>query len=421
MKGLSEEELFPDKAKIKELTLLNKEICNLIEKSLRKNKINAEIFVGGSFAKLTIAKSEVYEADVFLRFDWKYEEISDILEKVIKEALDKNYDYERVHGSRDYFRINARKDFVIEFIPVIKIKNPKEARNVTDLSYFHVNYVKNELRKNKNLAREIILAKLFCKAQGVYGAESYIQGFSGYALECLIIYYKSLMNMAKKLVNLKERIIIDPKKHYKKSRDVLFELNEAKLGSPIVLIDPTFKERNALASLSNETFKLFQDKLKLLIKNPRKELFTGQKFNANDLIGKAKKGKLDFTHLEIETDKQPGDIAGTKMKKFANFLIKEIERMYEIKEIKFIYNSEQKADFYILSKSKKEIIDIGPPIEMKAACVAFKKAHNNTFVRNGRLCVKISVKNNLNDYLKNWITVNRKKISEMDVSEIKIN
>ncbi|MBD3252791.1 hypothetical protein GF386_03610, partial [Candidatus Pacearchaeota archaeon] len=54
---------------------------------------------------------------------------------------------------------------------------------MTDLSYFHVNHILKKIKKNKNLSDEIRLAKKFAYSQNCYGAESYIHGFSGYALE----------------------------------------------------------------------------------------------------------------------------------------------------------------------------------------------------------------------------------------------
>src|SRR5207248_3084550 len=97
---------------------------------------------------------------------------------------------------RDYFFLMADERLVFEIVPVKKVKNPKQAENSTDLSYFHVKYINNKL-KNRKLVKEILLAKAFLKAQEVYGAESWIHGFSGYSIECLIIYYKSLDKMLK--------------------------------------------------------------------------------------------------------------------------------------------------------------------------------------------------------------------------------
>ena len=50
--------------------------------------IDAEIFVGGSFAKKTLIKKEKYDVDIFVRFDKKYTEydISELTYKALKET-----------------------------------------------------------------------------------------------------------------------------------------------------------------------------------------------------------------------------------------------------------------------------------------------------------------------------------------------
>ena len=45
-------------------------------------------------------------------------------------------------------------------------------------------------------------------------------------------------------------------------------MNESKRQNPIVLIDPTWKERNALAALSRETFEKFQESLRKFMRKP---------------------------------------------------------------------------------------------------------------------------------------------------------
>ncbi|MCA9485755.1 MAG: nucleotidyltransferase domain-containing protein, partial [Nanoarchaeota archaeon] len=205
---LSEEEF--RKLKIKVANFID-----LLKKHIAKSKIDADVFLGGSFAKNTVAKSDEYDADVFVRFDWKYEEISDKLEKVLKAVVrESKLNLLRLHGSRDYFKVFKTRKFTFEIIPVKRIKKTQEADNVTDLSYFHVRYVKKNMKKNT--AREIALAKKFFKSSGTYGAESYIHGFSGYGVECLVLNYGSFEKMLKELIKVKlgERLILDPAKHY---------------------------------------------------------------------------------------------------------------------------------------------------------------------------------------------------------------
>ena len=397
-----------------------REIVNILKKSIKDKKINAEVFLGGSFAKGTLTKSNEYDIDIFVRFDKREKDISKELEKLMNNLKNKN-SIEKVHGSRDYFKIFKDKKITFEIIPVLKIKNSKEAENVTDLSYFHVNYIKRKLNKNK--IRELQLAKRFFKANGFYGAESYIQGFSGYALECLIIYYKTFEDLLRRLIKVKnnDKLIIDVEKKYKNKSEILLELNESKINCPIVLVDPTWKDRNVLSALSYETFEKFQKLAKKFLKNPNKNYFYEKEINIIKLKNEAKRKKAEFVKIEIETDRQEGDIAGTKLKKFANFIVRELEKYYKIIKSEFIYNQRKKAISYMIVKNKGEIIKQGPPINMGKAVIAFKKANRNTFVKSGKIYAKVTVEKNAKKFLKNWSKDKRKLMTDMGITGMKIN
>ena len=399
---------------VKTITEESKEIVRLVKEGIKKNRIKAEVFIGGSYAKGTLVKSSEYDVDIFVRFH-KDGKISDELEKVIrKQKLEKA---ERVHGSRDYFRIKKGR-FLFELIPVRKIARPKDMENVTDLSYFHVNYVKRKIKKN--LSGEIALAKAFCKAQGVYGAESYIQGFSGYALECLIIQYKSFEKMLRELAKSKEQIILDPEKFYKNKNDIKVNLNQSRLQSPVVLVDPTWKERNVLAALSNETFARFKNSAKEFLKNPSEDFFKIKKTDSEEMKKEAK-GK-EFSHVRINTDRQEGDIAGTKMKKFSEFLIAEIKKYFEVEKKEFNYNEKKSSDLFVIAKSKGELLKQGPPVslEMKRADEAFKAANKNVVEKDGRLWAKIKVNYSLSEFIKKFKEKEGRKIKEMGITKLEV-
>lgn len=186
------EKIEPSKKELEIIKNSLKEFLEKIEKRIKVLKINAEVFVGGSFAKKTVIKKDKYDVDIFLRFDKKYKKISDLTEKILKGI--KNVSM--IHGSRDYFRIKINPAIYFELIPVAKVKNPKESKNITDLSYSHVKYINKKI-KSKKLLDEIRLAKAFCYANHCYGAESYINGFSGYGLELLVYYYGSFLKFIK--------------------------------------------------------------------------------------------------------------------------------------------------------------------------------------------------------------------------------
>lgn len=411
---LEEVDFTPSK---EEITSLKEESTTITEKlkdEIKKENINADIFAGGSFAKNTLVRKKPYDVDIFVRFDWRIDDISDLLGKIVKKAFGKaHFKIEKLHGSRDYFRLMKNKDIILEIVPVTKIKHPREARNVTDLSYFHVNYVKKKLKGD--MANQVRLAKAFLKAQKVYGAESYISGFSGYAVECLIIHYKSLENMLKQLSKAEERIIIDSENQYKNKNEILFEINESKLNSPIVLVDPTWKERNILAALSNETFKRFQKAAQAFVKNPSIKFFEDEKIDIKMMKETTKKKKADFVVIKLKTDRQPGDIAGTKMKKFSRFILGEMEKYFDIIDEKFDYDGKNEAKVYVIAKSKGEIIRIGPPIKIEKAVKEFKKKNKNIFEKNGFMNSRIKIDFSAKKFLENYKKKNLKRIKEMGI------
>jgi tRNA nucleotidyltransferase (CCA-adding enzyme) len=404
----------------KEFIFLKKEteqFLKLLEKYLGEEKIDADVFLGGSFAKGTLAKSDNYDADIFVRFDWKYENLSDLLEIVLKKmGKNEKFSFRRLHGSRDYFMVQKNEQLFFEIIPVTRIKNVKEARNVTDLSYFHVNYVKKNL--NENSRKQLALAKKFFKANEFYGAESYIRGFSGYGLECLIIYYGSFEKMIKELSKIKdnERKIIDPAKHYKKKENVFFELNESKMHGPIILIDPTWKERNVLASLNRETFAKFQKVAGQFLKKPSKSYFEERAADGKVLKKDATKKKAEFLHVTLKTDRQEGDIAGTKMKKFSDFLIGNISKFFDVLGKEFFYSGEgANAELYVVLTPKKEFIRAGPPIGKKKDALRFKKKNKNVFAKSGALYSKIKINFSGREFLQGWIKSKEGKLKLNDM------
>ena len=165
---------------------------NEVEKKVKKflDKLNSKLIeakaiIGGSFAKETWLRGN-HDVDIFVLFD-DDKDCSDILERILTKCFGK---VTRVHGSRDYFNI-TKYDLNFEIVPVFKIDKCKEARNITDVSPLHVKWVRSRL--TEELADDIRIAKQFFKAQGIYGAETYIKGFSGYVVEILTIDRKSVV------------------------------------------------------------------------------------------------------------------------------------------------------------------------------------------------------------------------------------
>ena len=408
----------PSDEEIKEIDKELKVFLENIKKKTKELKIDAEIFVGGSYAKGTLIRKDHYDIDVFLRFSEKYEQKE--LPELATKILGKVKNMEILHGSRDYFRVKIKDNLFFEIVPVKKVKKPEEAENVTDLSASHVGYIKKNV--NKKILDEIKIAKAFCHACHCYGAESYIQGFSGYALELLVYYYKGFMKFIKamKKVSLKEKLVIDISKQYKNKQVVMMDLNSSKLNSPVILIDPTFKQRNALAALSYGTFGKFQREVKSFLKNPSIKAFEQKKTDLEKVKKESKTRGHDFILIEADTDKQVGDIAGSKLLKFYRHLEEEISRLYGIKNKGFNYNKKQTARFFFVAKSKGETILEGPEINDKPNLVKFRSKHKNVFTNKNKLYAREKISLSLKKFLEDWRNKNTQKIQEMYIAGLRV-
>ena len=400
----------------KELKFIDDSLKTFLEKfqkNVKKSKLNLDVFVGGSYAKGTMIKRNFYDIDIFVRFNKKYknEELSRLTKKLLKGVGKVT----TIHGSRDYFRIKISKWLVFEVVPVRKIKGLGEAENITDRSYSHVHYIKRKIKSHK-IRDDIRMAKAFCYANNCYGAESYVNGFSGYALELLIYHYKGFLRFIRAMTKIKGQEVIDIEKHYKNRNHVLMDINASKLHSPIILIDPTFKQRNALAALSEETFRKFQKACRDFLKNPSLRHFDEKVLDIEKIKKDAKRKKYEFILLEAKTNKQEGDVAGSKLGKFHNHLAHEIEKFFEVKGKGFEYGGKKSARYFFVVKKKKELLIKGPIVSQKEHVKKFKKKYKKIFTKKGKIYTIQKTIPNLKKFLNDWKIKNRKQIKDMSIT-----
>ncbi len=357
-------------------------VLNKINKSLK----NAKAILGGSGVKGTWLK-KANDADIFVKFNYakykdKSQEISGILEKILKN---KKLKIARLHGSRDYFQIK-QKDFTFEIIPILDIKKAEQAKNITDVSPLHAGWVN---KKGKRFKDDIRLLKQFCKSAGVYGAESYIHGFSGYICEILTIYHKGFINTIKNAAKWGDKVIID-EEGYWKGKNILMELNKSKIISPLIIIDPVQKDRNAAAAISEEKFRKFKETAKKFLNNPSESFFEIKKVNKDVL--KKKAGKNELILLDIKPQRGKEDVVGCKLTKALEYITKKLEESdFTILHSGLEWDKKEKAFFYcILKKEKlsKFIENKGPPLENKIHVQNFKKKHKKTFIQGNRIYTK---------------------------------
>ena len=354
-------ELRPLWKKLPEVDDLLKKITAL----LKEQKIKAVVQTGGSYSKGTALKN-IHDIDLFVAFDLTYKEknISDLLEKALKPL-----NPTRVHGSRDYFQIHNL--YNIEIIPVLNIKKASDAQNVTDFSLWHVEWV---MKKGKGKEDDIRLAKQFCKAASIYGAESYISGFSGHVLDILIIYYGSFEKLLKGSLTWKAQKVIDP--HNQHKGKALFNLNKSKIQSGLVVIDPVQPDRNAAAALSIKNMLEFQKVAQQFLKTPTLEFFKEKKINLDML--KKKKAII----LLAETQEGKRDVVGAKAVKVYEHFKNALQEIFGIKESGWQWNDQ----FIMWFIPEKKMLPptkehIGPPLDKEKHVISFKKKYKKTTIK----------------------------------------
>ncbi len=349
-----------------------------VNRLLKKKNIDAMAEVGGSLAKGTLLKGD-HDVDIFVKFSKRYasQKLSDHLERTLASLKP-----ERVHGSRDYFRIKF-EGIQYEIVPVYNIISRKEIVNITDASPLHVAWVNLQTGEKEGLKDEIRLAKQFCKAQEVYGAESYIRGFSGHVLDIITIYYRSFENLVKNAARWKKKQVIDFYNVYK--GDALKKLNRSKTQSPLIVIDPVQPDRNASAALDEEMFDKFLNASKEFVKKPSERFFEKQKFALKGVKGK------NTIVLSVAPLEGKRDVVGSKLLKAHENIRKHLElNGFEIEESGWHWD--KKAYFwYKFKKMKinKEFVHEGPPKKAKRNFREFAEKYPGYFVKNKRAYVKL--------------------------------
>lgn len=375
----------PTREDIDTISSTTKEIVNLITDAAIKQDVPIEVVPGGSTAKGTFLKGN-FDVDIFVRFKGDNSDLSNTLELLLASfAPEQDIVIERVHGSRDYFTFTYNNLF-FEIVPVKYVTKPQRADNVTDMSPLHVFWVKEKL--NKKLRDDIRLAKQFCKAQGVYGAESFINGLSGHVLDILIIYYGGFDAFINAATKWGKVTVIDPEQ---KHDDVFEELNESKLVSPLVVIDPIDAHRNAAAALSQEKYVAFINSAKEFVNNPSKDFFIIPDFDL-EKVKEKKSINQDLFVVSVSPLLGKRDVVATKVLKVFEFLARHLKlHDFVLDEVGWHYDPHV-CHLYFFAKKQEldsDHVHQGPPLDNAIGVKKFKEAHKDYYEKNGRLYVKL--------------------------------
>jgi tRNA nucleotidyltransferase (CCA-adding enzyme) len=204
-------------------------------------------------------------------------------------------------------------------------------------------------------------------------------------------------------------------KFYKNKDMLMIEMNESKLLSPLILVDPVQPDRNAAAAIGPEKLNIFIKAAKSFIKNPSIKYFTKEDITRESMQKTAEKRKMPLIVITAESGKEKEDVAGAKLFKLFNLIMERLEKEGKVNG-QWKFNDEKRAaEFFFLFKPEKKIIIKGPPIKLKENVKEFKKRWPRTFIKAGNLYSQRKSKS-----LKEIISIPKEQLDEMGIKSIRL-
>lgn len=189
------------------------EVRMAIQTHLDKD-IYHDVILCGSIAKGTAVKG-TSDVDWFIRFEEKLTEmkIRRHIELLAAKLINRGFgECKLVNGTYTYIR-TVYKGIEFNIVPCRYIEDVKYRVGITDITPFHVQFIKTKLSDEQKT--DVVKLKVLLKEHGIYGAADNIKGFSGYVCEVLVYKYGSFGNVIFAYANIKD-----------KTRDAMLEIRD---------------------------------------------------------------------------------------------------------------------------------------------------------------------------------------------------
>ncbi|MEM2138388.1 MAG: CCA tRNA nucleotidyltransferase [Candidatus Anstonellaceae archaeon] len=227
---------------------------------------NVEVALAGSLAKGTDLRGK-NEFDIFLLFPRHYphHEMTMLGLYYARKAFH-GMKIESRYAEHPYLQV-FHGDYHADIVPAYKIGNIGEKGSSVDRSQLHTAFVNAKLDSEGK--SDVRLLKQFMKNFGIYGAETRVEGFSGYLCEILIAHYGSLLGLMEAASSWHE-----PALDAEGKQDVKLK---AKFSSPLIAIDPVDPGRNVAAVVANTSLSRFIFECRRFLANPSEKFFFSEK------------------------------------------------------------------------------------------------------------------------------------------------
>jgi len=278
-------EIRPKKVDTKKAYAMFEKAKGYLKTCAKRLNIPGKVVLTGSLAKGTFLKGN-HDIDIFLLIPISYDIDRDFVNKLgdcLKNKMDR---IELDYAQHPYISANIGS-WVLDMVPAYDIEDMSHKKSAVDRTVFHTKYVLSHISdKQKD---EIRLVKQFLKANNLYGAEMRTEGFPGYLCELMIIHYKSFIGFLEGILDWEIGKFIDIEEYYKESSNHSFD-------HPLVVVDPTDKNRNVASALSLENFLRLKVIVKQFLEKPSLRYFKIHKITKAGLV---KNLRLKYPHKPV--------------------------------------------------------------------------------------------------------------------------
>ncbi len=265
-----------------------------------------------------------------------------------------------------------------DLVPSYKLTNFEHLGSAVDRSQLHTTWV--NARLNEEGRDDVRLLKQFFKTQGVYGAQTRVEGFSGYLCELLIIHYGRFAACLRAMQGWKMPHALDPAHHHPEGAIIRHFP-----GTPLVVIDPVDSNRNVAAVVSRTSMSRAILASRSFLEKPHRSFFSEEK----EIHSPAKLRALirsRGTHTLVLFMPAPAlveDVLWPQLRKSAQSMVGMLERA-EFRVFGHYFWSDGGRALILFEMMEKELPAVrraqGPQVWLEKDVNAFlarhKKAHN---------------------------------------------
>ncbi len=352
---------------------ISQDLINFLNKTCMEESIDVKIALVGSVAKETALKGKS-DIDIFMAFpldtDKKY--LKKVGLKLAHKCSD-NFDGKYSHHFASHPYVTSQIDeFEVDFVPCYEIEDGSQLKSAVDRTILHTRYVKANLTDEQK--DEILLLKRFMYMTGTYGSEFKVGGFAGYLCELLIIHYGTFENTLKNAVEWQFGHEID-----------LMEYGTAnQFTDPLIVIDPTDKNRNVGAALRLDKMGEFIQSARNYLSSTKKEEYfypSPKSLNKEEILNQFNARGSELIVIRFDIPDIPLDTLHPQLKKTAESLERKLVDA-EFNVFKANYWSDEVSNGVIVlemasSKLNNVKVHIGPKVFINQACVNFTKKYGS--------------------------------------------